>query len=83
MRREPTITQREAIWDCGCGYGTTCIFLALNGIETYGTTLEFYFETVQKRKEYWSRYGDTSLFTCTYENLFDNIARHPQAMTGS
>ena len=61
-----------SIWDCGCGYGTTCIFLALNGIKTYGTTLEFYYDTVQKRKEYWSRYGDTSLFTCTYENLFDN-----------
>jgi len=61
-----------SIWDCGCGYGTTCLFLAMNGIKTYGTTLEFYFETIQKRKEYWSKYGDTSLFTCTYENLFDN-----------
>lgn len=61
-----------AIWDCGCGYGTTCLYLAMNGIATYGTTLEFYYETVQKRKEYWSQYGDTSLFTCTYENLFDN-----------
>jgi SAM-dependent methyltransferase len=61
-----------SIWDCGCGYGTTCLFLAMNGIRTYGTTLEFYYETVQKRKEYWSKYGDTSLFTCTYENLFDN-----------
>jgi len=60
------------IWDCGSGYGTTCLFLALNGIKTIGTTLEFYYETVQKRKEYWSKYGDTSLFTCTYENLFDN-----------
>lgn len=64
--------RETAIWDCGCGYGTTCLFLALNGIKTYGTTLEFYFDTVQKRKEYWSKYGDTSLFTCTYENLFDN-----------
>ncbi len=61
-----------SIWDCGCGYGTTCLFLAMNGIKTYGTTLEFYFDTVNKRKEYWSKYGDTSLFTCTYENLFDN-----------
>ena len=61
-----------AIWDCGCGYGTTCIFLALNGIKTHGTTLEFYYDMVQKRKEYWSQYGDTSLFTCSYENLFDN-----------
>jgi SAM-dependent methyltransferase len=60
------------IWDCGCGYGTTCLFLAMNGIKTYGTTLEFYYDTVQKRKEHWSKYGDTSLFTCTYENLFDN-----------
>jgi len=61
-----------AIWDCGSGYGTTCLFLALNGISTVGTTLEFYYDTVQKRKEYWSQYGDTSLFNCTYENLFDN-----------
>jgi SAM-dependent methyltransferase len=61
-----------AIWDCGCGYGTTCIFLAMNGIKTFGTTLEHYFETVNKRKEYWHKYGDTSLFSCSYENLFDN-----------
>ena len=61
-----------SIWDCGCGYGTTCLYLAMNGIKTHGTTLEFYYDTIQKRKEYWSKYGDTSLFTCTYENLFDN-----------
>lgn len=59
------------IWDCGSGYGTTCLFLAMNGIKTHGTTLEFYYDTVQKRKEYWSQFGDSSLFTCTYENLFD------------
>ncbi len=65
-------TKRDAvIWDCGSGYGTTCLFLAMNGIKSHGTTLEFYYDTVQKRKEYWSRFGDTSLFTCTYENLFD------------
>ena len=23
-----------SIWDCGCGYGTTCLFLAMNGIKT-------------------------------------------------
>jgi SAM-dependent methyltransferase len=63
---------KQSIWDCGCGYGTTCIFLAMNGIATHGTTLEFYYEIVVKRKEYWSQFGDTSLFTCTYENLFDN-----------
>jgi SAM-dependent methyltransferase len=60
------------IWDCGCGYGTTCLFLAMNGIKTYGTTLEFYYDTIQKRIDYWSKYGNTALFTCTYENLFDN-----------
>lgn len=65
-------TPGQAIWDCGSGYGTTCLFLAMNGIATHGTTLEFYYDTVQKRKDYWKQYGDTSLFTCTYENLFDN-----------
>jgi SAM-dependent methyltransferase len=59
------------IWDCGCGYGTTCLFLAMNGIKTFGTTLEFYFETIIKRKEYWKQYGDTSLFSFQYEDLFD------------
>ncbi len=63
------------VWDCGCGYGTVCLYLAMNGIKTYGTTLEFYYDSVQKRKEYWSQYGDTSLFTCSYEYLFDN---HPK-----
>ncbi len=61
-----------SIWDCGCGYGTTCLFLAMNGIKTYGTTLEFYYDTIKKRVAWWGQYGDTSLFTCTYENLFDN-----------
>lgn len=60
------------IWDCGCGYGTTCLYLAMNGIASHGTTLEFYYETVQKRVAWWSQYGDTALFTCSYENLFDN-----------
>jgi len=68
--------QNKSIWDCGCGYGTTCLFLAMNGIKTHGTTLEFYYDAIQKRMEYWSQYGDTSLFTCSYENLFDN---HPPA----
>jgi SAM-dependent methyltransferase len=70
--RADTYRKQLSIWDCGSGYGTTCLFLAMNGIKTFGTTLEFYYDTVQKRKEYWSKYGDTSLFTCTYENLFDS-----------
>ena len=60
-----------SILDVGCGYGTTCLFLAMNGIRTHGTTLEFYFELIGQRKEYWAQYGDTSLFTCSYENLYD------------
>lgn len=60
------------IWDCGSGYGTTCLFLAMNGIAAHGTTLEFYFETVQKRYAFWNQYGNANLFTCSYENLFDS-----------
>lgn len=71
IKNEIANNKQLRIWDCGSGYGTTCLFLAMNGIKTHGTTLEFYYDTVQKRKEYWSQYGDTSLFTCSYENLFD------------
>ncbi len=59
------------IWDCGCGYGTTDIFLAINGIKTFGSTLEFYYKEIPKRLEFYSKYGDMSLFTYSYENLFD------------
>lgn len=70
--------QDKSIWDCGCGYGTTCLFLAMNGIPAHGTTLEFYYKIIEARKQYWQQYGDTSLFTASYENLFDN---HPTAAT--
>lgn len=63
----------SAIWDCGCGFGTTCLFLAMNGYKTFGSTLEFYFKQIDKRKEFWSKYGDSSLFTASYENIFDNF----------
>lgn len=62
----------KKVWDCGSGYGTTGLFLAMNGISTHGTTLEFYYETVARRYDYWNQFGDASLFTCSYENLFDN-----------
>ncbi|RZK17255.1 MAG: class I SAM-dependent methyltransferase [Hymenobacter sp.] len=61
-----------AIWDCGCGYGTTAIFLALNGYKVHGTTLEFYYEHLEKRLAYWAQFGDVSGFTYSYENLFDS-----------
>lgn len=64
------------IWDCGCGYGTTDIFLALNGIATYGSTLEFYYKEIPKRLDFYSKFGDMNLFTYSYENVFDS---HPPA----
>jgi SAM-dependent methyltransferase len=60
------------IWDCGCGYGTTALFLALNGYQVHGTTLEFYFDQLPGRLRYWAQFGDVSGFTYSYENLFDS-----------
>lgn len=65
-----------AIWDCGCGYGTTDIFLALNGFKVHGTTLEFYYKDIPQRLAYWQQFGNVSGFTYSYENLFD---QHPPA----
>jgi len=64
--------KKPRIWDCGCGFGTTAIFLAINGIESHGTTLEHYIQQLPKRLDYWSQYGDMSLFTYSYEDLFDH-----------
>ncbi|MCL2041416.1 MAG: class I SAM-dependent methyltransferase [Bacteroidales bacterium] len=61
-----------SIWDCGCGYGTTALFLAMNGFRVYGTTLEFYFDEIAKRKNYWKQYGNADLFEVDYANVFDN-----------
>lgn len=63
--------KEQAIWDCGCGYGTTALFLAMNGYRVYGTTLEFYYSAIAERKRYWLQFGDVSLFECRYENLFE------------
>jgi len=60
------------IWDCGCGFGTTAIFLSINGISSHGTTLEHYIKQLPKRLEYWSQYGDVSKFTYSYEDIFDH-----------
>ncbi len=59
------------IWDCGCGYGTTAFYLAMNGIKVHGTTLEFYYPYITQRKNYWQKYGDTTLFTASYEDLYE------------
>lgn len=63
-----------SIWDCGCGYGTTSLYLAMKGISTYGSTLEFYYAFIQKRKKFWSAYGDSELFHVGYEDMYTH---HP------
>jgi 2-polyprenyl-3-methyl-5-hydroxy-6-metoxy-1,4-benzoquinol methylase len=63
--------KKAKIWDCGCGYGTTAIFLSLNGISTYGSTLEFYYKEIPQRLEYWKQFGNVSLFSYSYEDVFD------------
>jgi 2-polyprenyl-3-methyl-5-hydroxy-6-metoxy-1,4-benzoquinol methylase len=63
--------KNTCIWDCGCGYGTTALFLAMNGFRVYGTTLEFYFDEIEKRKNYWRQYGNADLFKVDYANVFD------------
>jgi SAM-dependent methyltransferase len=63
--------EKSMIWDCGCGYGTTAIFLALNGHTVYGNTLEYYFEQIPQRLKYWSRFGDLSQLKLDYKNHFD------------
>ncbi|UCH15684.1 MAG: class I SAM-dependent methyltransferase [Bacteroidales bacterium] len=63
--------QDASIWDCGCGYGTTGFFLALNGYNVHGTTVEYFYDHIPERFEYWSKFGDTSRFSVSYQNLFD------------
>ncbi len=65
------INKQASIWDCGCGYGTTGIFLTLNGFKVHGTTLEFFYDQIPRRFEYWNRFGDLSNFKVNYQNLFD------------
>lgn len=64
----------DVIWDCGSGYGTTCIYLALNGYKSMGSTLEYYFKEIENRRQYWSKYGDMGLFTTNYEDIYES---HP------
>lgn len=65
------LAKKVKIWDCGCGYGSTCLYLAMNGQAAYGTTLEFYADQIARRKTFWGQYGDASLFTYEYANVFD------------
>jgi SAM-dependent methyltransferase len=59
------------IWDCGCGYGTSCFFLAMNNIPSHGTTIEFYYDQLPPRYDFWRAHGPADLFTVSYEDLFE------------
>ncbi|MEM9051591.1 MAG: class I SAM-dependent methyltransferase [Bacteroidota bacterium] len=58
------------IWDVGCGFGTTSILLALLGHEVVGTTLEFYYNSIDERIKYWEQFGDLSKLSFAYENIY-------------
>ena len=62
----------DKIWDCGCGYGTTALFFTLNGYKVFGSTLEFYYNHIPGRLEYWKQFSDISKLKINYENVFDN-----------
>lgn len=64
------------VFDLGCGYGTTALFLVLNGYRVSGITLEFYFKTIKERMGYWGAFGDVSGFTYEYRNILDGINAH-------
>jgi SAM-dependent methyltransferase len=59
------------IWDVGCGYATTSIFLALNGYDILGNTLEFYYDKIARRLDYWSQFGKLDNLKIEYANVFD------------
>ncbi len=59
------------ILDLGCGYGTTSILLALQGHQLHGITLEYYYDQIEKRLDYWSAFGDISSLKFEYFDFFD------------
>jgi SAM-dependent methyltransferase len=65
----------DVIWDCGSGYGTTCIYLAINGFKSLGSTLEYYYKEIENRLAYWDKHGDMTLFSTNYEDIYDS---HPE-----
>jgi len=60
------------VLDCGCGYGTTAIYLSMNNIRVTGTTLEYYFDKIAQRKKYWEEYGYIENVTFEYQNILES-----------
>lgn len=60
------------IWDCGCGFATTAIFLTLNGHRVIGSTIEHYFDEIQKRKQFYKQFGDLSSLEIKYEDVYEH-----------
>jgi SAM-dependent methyltransferase len=65
-------TSNASILDVGCGYGTTSIMLALMGHKVTGTTLEYYYDQIMGRLDFWTKKFDLEHLTFKYENIFDS-----------
>ncbi len=61
----------QVIYDIGCGYATTAIFLVLNGYTVHGTTLEFYYDKIKNRIAYYEKHGSLANLHISYENIYD------------
>lgn len=61
----------SAVWDIGCGYANTAIYLTLKGHKVTGTTLEYYYDQIGHRMDYWSRFGNLDKLDIAYGDLFD------------
>jgi SAM-dependent methyltransferase len=60
-----------SVWDVGCGFGTSSLFLAMNNIKSTGLTIEGYHNLHPARKKYWKTYGNSDLFEVKIQNLFE------------
>ncbi|MEG1497986.1 MAG: class I SAM-dependent methyltransferase [Bacteroidales bacterium] len=68
------LPNQAQIWDVGCGYGSESIFMALllPNAQVFGSTLEYYYELLPQRLDFWKQKGfDLSNLTFEYQNLFD------------
>jgi 2-polyprenyl-3-methyl-5-hydroxy-6-metoxy-1,4-benzoquinol methylase len=64
-------TNSSKILDVGCGYGTTAILLTILGHKVKGITLEYYFDEIKQRINYWSQYADLSNLEIEYADFFE------------